>query len=316
MHRRTGRRVTNSEPITTRTLKVSGRRADLRLVAERGEFRSWLAEQGYSRRTCQLYGQLTGRCASHLRDRGVTLGRAKVDDLRAFWATVPPTRASRNGVRNALLAYYRYRGRRDGGPAAELPNLPEPIYMPRPRGEDDFSDFISASRRLGGEAEMLGCLLAYTGCRISEAERARWSQFDLHSSYPAWYIEGKGSRRRGVKLRKVDINNSLLTVLLRWRIASGSADWLFPSTYSTTGHRGQTSLRRIVTAICEAADIERATPHEWRHTVATISLDRSRDIRALQELLGHSSLATTQRYADVLPGRLRALVDTLEVDDR
>lgn len=64
--------------------------------------------------------------------------------------------------------------------------------------------------------------------------------------------------------------------------------------------------------ICEAADIERATPHQWRHTVATVALDRSRDIRALQELLGHASLATTQIYTKVLPGRLRTLVETLE----
>lgn len=302
------------ENLAFATVKLSGHRADLRLVAERGEFRSWLAEQGYSRRTCQLYGQLTSRCASDLRQRGVTLGRARVDDLHSFWVTVPPTRPSRNGVRSALIAYYKYRGRKDGGPAAELPNLPEGMRLPRARSDDDRVLYLAAGRRLGLEHEVLAAVLAYTGCRIGEVEHARWHEFDLHSNDPAWYVHGKGSRRRGPKERKVDINDSLLTVLLRWRVASGSADWLFPSTQSVTGHRGQTSLRRMNAQICEAADIEKATPHQWRHTVATIALDRSRDIRALQELLGHSSLATTQVYTRVLPGRLRALVETLEED--
>jgi integrase len=294
-------------------IKISSKRADLRLVPGGGDFRTWLAEQGYSRRTCTLYAQLTSRCAHHMKESGRTLGRAKLDDLHSFWITVPPTRSSRNGVRNALLAYYKYRGHKDGAPADGLPNLPEPISLPRPRSEDDFAEFIAASHRLGGEHEVVGCLLGFTGCRISEAEHARWSQFDLHSSDPAWFIEGKGSRRRGPKVRKVDLNRTLLAVLLRHRVASNSADWLFPSTQSVSGHRGQTALRSLVTTICEGAAIERATPHEWRHTTATISLDRSRDIRALQELLGHASLATTQRYAAVLPGRLRALVDTLEI---
>lgn len=297
------------------TVKTRGRRADLRLVPGGGNFRTWLAEQGYSPRTCTLYAQLTTRCAAHLKAQGVTLGRAKLDDLRSFWVSVPPTSSSRNGVRNALLAYYRYRGKKDGHPADGLPNLPEQINLPRPRSEEEYAEFVAAAHRLGGEHEVVGCILAYTGCRISEVEHARWSQFDLHSSSPCWFIDGKGSHKRGPKVRKVDLNRTLLSVLLRYRVSSNSADWLFPSTQSMSGHRGQTSLRTLVTAICEAAEIERATPHVWRHTTATISLDRSRDIRALQELLGHASLATTQRYAAVLPGRLRALVETLEEDE-
>lgn len=300
------------QKLTNVQVKGSTHRADLRLVASRGTFRIWLAEQGYSPRTCTLYGQLTTRCATYLKAQGITLGRAKLDDLHSFWITVPPTRSSRNGVRNALLAYYRYRGKRDGQPADGLPNLPEPISLPRPRSEADYAEFVTAAHLLGGEHEVIGCILAFTGCRISEVEHARWSQFDLHSSSPSWFIDGKGSRRRGPKVRKVDLNRSLLAVLLRHRLVSNSADWLFPSTQSATGHRGQTSLRKMVTSICEAALIERATPHVWRHTASTIALDRTRDIRALQELLGHASLATTQRYAGVLPGRLRALVETLE----
>lgn len=296
----------------TSPVKNLSRSVDLRLVSTQGGFGTWLAEQGYSPRTATLYGQLTSRCATLLKETGVTLGRATLDDLHSFWVTVPPTRSSRNGVRNALLAYYRYRGRRDGNPASDLPNLPEPISLPRARDGAEHAEFLRASKLLGGEHEVIGALLGYTGCRISELEHSRWHQFDLHSADPCWYIEGKGSRRRGAKVRKVDLNRSLLTVLLRWRLASGSADWVLPSTYSTTGHRGSTSIRRRVTAICEAAMIERATPHVWRHTVATVALDRSRDIRALQELLGHASLATTQRYTLVLPGRLRALVETLE----
>jgi integrase len=293
-------------------VKVQTPRADLRLVAGRGEFRTWLTELGYSTRTCDLYSQTAGRCATFLRGQGITLGRARYDDIHSFWATVPPTRSSRNGVRNALLAYYKYRGRKDGGPAVDLPVIPEPLTLPRARGDDDHANFVAAAEKLGGEYHALGALLGFTGCRIAEAEHARWHLFNLHSSSPAWLVQGKGSGRRGPKERKVDVCDSLLSALLTWRDLSRSADWVFPSTYSTTGHRGQTSLRRMVAAICESAGIARATPHVWRHTAATLGLDRSMDIRAVQELLGHASLATTQKYTKVLPGRLRRVVELLD----
>lgn len=296
---------------------MNAHHADLRLVGgTRGEFHSWLRDQGYSPRTAASYARAAGRCARHLREHraGVTLGRAKTDDLYDFWTSLPPTRGSRNLVRSALVAYYHYRGRKDGGPAAELPNIPEPITLPRARDEADHDAFTAAARELGGDHAAIGALFAYTGCRIIELENARWHQFDLYSSSPSWYVEGKGSRRRGPKIRRVELCDSALTAVLTWRLQCRSADWLFPSTYSRTGHLGQTTLRRRVADICEAAGIDPATPHVWRHTVATILLDRSRDIRALQEYLGHEDLSTTQKYTKVLPGRQRAMVNTL--DDR
>lgn len=301
--------------VTELPLNPRRARADIRLVADGGQFRTWLLERGYSARTCQLYGQLVGRCARHLRAQGVSLGRAHVEHLHDFWTTVPPSHSSRNGVRSALIAYYRYRGRKDGGPAADLPVVAKPASLPRARSNEDRLAFVAAASGFDAEHEALAALLAYTGCRIGEIEHARWQQFDLHSAAPAWYISGKGSRRRGPKERKVDLTNSLLTVLLRWRVESRSADWLFPSPTSRTGHRCQNTLRKMNAEVCDGARIDLANPHVWRHTVSTVALDLSRDIRAVQELLGHASLATTQVYTRLLPGRLRALVATLEAPE-
>src|SRR5204863_2037867 len=77
------------------------------------------------------------------------------------------------------------------------------------------------------------------------------------------------------------------------------------------GRLGVRGIRRLVVRYASRAGIEAgASPHTLRHSFATHLLDRGADLRAVQELLGHSSLATTQVYAHVSSKRL---VDAYEV---
>jgi integrase/recombinase XerD len=170
---------------------------------------------------------------------------------------------------------------------------------------------LAAAAEMGGLWETFASLLAYTGCRMSEAARARWTQLELDGEHPVWYVEGKGARRRGPKVRVVPLNAELVDVLHRWRATSDSPDWLFPSDRSVSGHLHQSTLQKRLSEVCEAAEIQRATAHRWRHSVATIALQRTGDLRGVQSLLGHASLATTQIYTKVIPDQLRALVDAL-----
>jgi len=109
----------------------------------------------------------------------------------------------------------------------------------------------------------------------------------------------------------VPVNAHLYAALIAWRAECGSADWLFPSTRSATGYLSRCTLARRLEEICEVAAVERVTPHRVRHSVATIALDRTNDLRAVQELLGHASLATTQIYTKVSARRMRVAADVL-----
>lgn len=264
-----------------------------------GTFRTWLGEEGYSARTREQYLTYATRARVDLGP----LHRVTVEELRAWWGGLPPTASSRNAARNALVAYYRHRGNPKGLPAALLPHIPDRDHLPRPVPVEVYERFIDACADLGGKHQMLGFLLAYTGCRIGEARTCRRSNLDLTDL--TWRIQGKGSGRRGPKERVVALHPRLGAVLSGWP----EPDWVFPSP-QRDGPIHRTTIAQLFKETADRAGLV-LTAHQLRHTVATLGLDRTRDIRAVQELLGHASLATTQRYTQVTGSRVREVVGSL-----
>jgi integrase len=132
--------------------------------------------------------------------------------------------------------------------------------LPRPLEEGTYREFVATATSLGGVYRVMGVLLAYTGCRISELRTARWHQFDLVTA-PCWYIEGKASNRRGPKTRQVPLHPEVVPILAGWRSECGSVDWLFPSPVSWASCIGATTFRKLFMELCEAADIEQCVPH-------------------------------------------------------
>lgn len=293
-------------------LKLVHSQADTRpMLYARREFSRWCREESYSPRTTDLYVQYVARAAASLQGTGTTIRGATISQLREWWASLPCSASSRNGARHALMAFYRFRGRPDGAPAHLLPRVPAPLTLPRPIDAETFAQIRTAAVGLGGPHEVVGALLGFTGARIGEVTRARWTQLELRGDDPAWWIEGKGSRRRGPKIRRVPLHPDAVAALTRWRASTRSADWVFASSRSRSGHLSTSTVSQYVTEICEAAATDRATAHRWRHSVATHGLAMTGDLRGIQELLGHASLATTQIYTGILPGRLRTIVDAL-----
>ncbi|MFC5943676.1 tyrosine recombinase XerC [Micromonospora harpali] len=147
-------------------------------------------------------------------------------------------------------------------------------------------------------------LLYATGVRISEA--CGLDTADVDHGRRVVRVLGKGSRERSVPYG-VPAQRALDEWLRAGRPAltgPGSGDALLLG--ARGGRLHPTTARRVVAGYAEAAGLPRTTPHGLRHSAATHLLEGGADLRAVQELLGHSSLGSTQIYTHVSVERLRA----------
>ncbi|MFF0173696.1 tyrosine recombinase XerC [Micromonospora profundi] len=147
-------------------------------------------------------------------------------------------------------------------------------------------------------------LLYATGVRISEA--CGLDVGDVDHGRRVIRVFGKGGRERSVPYG-VPAQRALDDWLRRGRpalVGGHSGDALLLG--ARGGRLNPTTARQVVGAYAEAAGLPRTSPHGLRHSAATHLLEGGADLRAVQELLGHSSLASTQIYTHVSVERLRA----------
>jgi integrase/recombinase XerD len=127
----------------------------------------------------------------------------------------------------------------------------------------------------------------------------------VHPDRPFLILKGKGGRER-----LVPISDRARAAVGAWRehVASDRA-WLFPS---GKGHLSRIRLYQLVKALAADAGVppDRVSPHVLRHAFATHLLEGGADLRALQSMLGHADIATTEIYTHVDASRLVELVNT------
>ncbi|MBL7262037.1 tyrosine recombinase XerC [Paractinoplanes lichenicola] len=147
-------------------------------------------------------------------------------------------------------------------------------------------------------------LLYATGVRVSEL--CGLDQADLDEARRVVRVFGKGAKERAVPYgipaqQALDAYRKHARPLLAVKT---SGDALFLGVKG--GRLQQTVVRRIVAAAARAAGLPHTSPHDLRHSAATHLLDGGADLRAVQDLLGHASLSSTQIYTHVSTERLRA----------
>jgi integrase/recombinase XerC len=148
-----------------------------------------------------------------------------------------------------------------------------------------------------------------TGVRVSEAVNLNWEDVDIRLGVIR--VMGKGSKERIVPIGEVALKalaDYAAEQTLKWkRAAKGNS----PVFLNHHGRRITTrSVARVVEKYLKAADIPvRMGPHGLRHTFATHLLNGGADLRVIQELLGHASLSTTQRYTHLNLDQLTAVYD-------
>jgi integrase/recombinase XerC/integrase/recombinase XerD len=187
------------------------------------------------------------------------------------------------------------------GPA-RVPELPLPgrrrrrlPHAPRPEETDELLEALAGDSPLAVRNRALFELVYSAGLRAQEAVDLRLG--DVNFEQEALLVRGKGDKERAVPLGE-EAAYRLRRYLEDGRpeLARGAVDALF---LSARGRPLDTStLRRLV-----------PNPHRLRHAFATHLLEGGADLRTIQELLGHSSLSTTQIYSHVDAKRLRKVYD-------
>jgi integrase/recombinase XerC/integrase/recombinase XerD len=232
------------------------------------------------------------RYAAHLSERGAapsTLAR-KLASLRAFYRVL---------VEHGVVA---------ANPADLLPAPKQPQRLPRTLKAGDVAallDRIPAGTPLELRDRALFELAYGSGLRAEELVNLDVGSVDFDAEHVR--VEGKGGKTRFVPCGEHALRS--LTRYLERARSTLAADPAEPALFlSKSGRRLSTSdvRRRLRTWARHAAAQGAVHPHALRHSFATHLLEGGADLRVIQELLGHSSLSTTQVYTRVESARLRA----------
>jgi integrase/recombinase XerD len=272
------------------------------MAAERGAARNTLA--AYRRDLDQASALATGRLAAAT--------PATLRKIMADYASLAASSAARKlSALRQFFAFLLDEGERGDNPALDIARPATRRPLPRILTHDDIEKlFAQAGREAEGEAppasavrQLLFLELLYgSGLRASELV-----------SLPRRAIAGERAflivRGKGDKERLVPLSDRSRTALDRWLplLADGSA-WLFPS---GKAHVSRVRLFQMLRELAGRAGIDpqAVSPHVLRHAFATHLLEGGADLRALQLMLGHADIATTEIYTHVDSRRLVELVN-------
>jgi integrase/recombinase XerD len=278
-------------------------------------------ERGLSRNTLEAYRRDLGRYARFLRDAGIddpaqagepeiaafvqALSRAEYEPGKAYRpSSVARTLAAVRSLHRFLLR----EGDTVADPAEGVARPKVPRNLPRPLTVDEVSRLVAAPGEDGAPVTLRDRALLETlygaGLRISELVGLDVDDVDLEEG--SVRAIGKGSKQRIVPLGRYGVR-ALESYLVRGRpslAGSRTGPALFLN--QRGGRLTRQGCTNIIKAMARRAGIrKRVTPHMLRHSFATHLLEGGADVRVVQELLGHASVATTQIYTLVTKDRLR-----------
>jgi site-specific recombinase XerD len=287
----------------------------------RAAFLLALRARDASEHTIRSYERTIGAYLDWLAERGLDWRSPARADLRAYLANLAGSNA-RTSVSQRLAAirsFHRWAARAGlaaGNPWGSIATPRLPRRLPRVLEVEQVERLLGAidtpDEALALRDHAIVEVAYAAGLRISELAVAAASALDLRRG--ELRVMGKGRKERigllgrpAVAALEAYLEEGRPALLARRHHATGDPDpdVLFLNHLGDPiGVRG---LRYRIDRLCRAAGLpEGVSPHTLRHSFATHLLDGGADLRVVQELLGHESLATTQIYTHVSPGRLRA----------
>ena len=272
-----------------------------------------LVERGLSRHTVDAYRRDLRRLKCNLEDAGGDLLDATTEQLGRHLRRLRREGLSPRSISRALSSMRRFYaflvrdGDRDDNPAVNLypPRLPR--RLPKVLREEQVAALLCApdtSRPPGIRDRAMIELLYASGLRVSEMVGLERSQLQLDAGFLIAF--GKGARERIVPVGE-SAENWLDRYLRQVRpaMAKGRHDVVFVN-YRGGGLTRQ-GFWKLLRNYGRGAGIPDLSPHVLRHSFATHLLEHGADLRAVQAMLGHASITTTQIYPHIHERRLRTL---------
>lgn len=284
------------------------------------------AELGASQNTLAAYARDLADFDAWLAEHGLTQATAGQDSIEAYLIACDANGLAKSTIARRLSAIkqlYRFafeeRYRTDN-PAIRIRGPGRDKRLPKTLAVDDVDRLLAAARRSGRNASdrarntCLMEILYATGIRVSELV-----------SLPVAAARGDPEmllvRGKGGKERLVPLSPPAKTALRDWLDSRDAAEdsaksrgkptslFLFPSS-GTSGHLTRHRFYVLIKEFAAHAGVSpsKVTPHTLRHAFATHLLANGADLRAIQTLLGHADVATTEIYTHVLDDQLRDLV--------
>jgi integrase/recombinase XerD len=301
------------------------------------EYLSWLeVERGRSPRTLDAYRRdlLAYESTLRARDRASGMEEATSADVAAHLAALRASHTAASIARalSSIRGFHRFcveEGLRSDDPTVDLPSVSVTDLLPKALSEEETERLLGTVVGTGPAVLRDRALLEVlygTGARVSEVVGLNLGDVAAAVDTSDSVDHGRGADRgpafvrvygKGGKERVVPLGSLARAALVDWLSGAGRPlleprRWLRRSDAEAVflNARGSRLTRvgayGVVKKYAVRAGLaDRVSPHVLRHSCATHMLGRGADVRVVQELLGHASIATTQRYTKVSPEHLR-----------
>ena len=270
-------------------------------------------QRGFSPHTVEAYQRDLEKLLNYLKQEGKTIDDVQLEDLQHFAATlhelgIGPSSQCRilSGVRS-FFRFLELDGWREDDPSEllESPVLGE--HLPEVLSEEEvdmLEGSIDLSKWEGQRNKAIIEVLFSCGLRVSELVNLKLSSIYVDEQYVR--VMGKGSKERLVPispkaLRELDlwfVDRNLM------KIKPGEEDYVFLNRRGA--HLTRTMILIMIKRQAKEAGIQKTiSPHTLRHSFATALLEGGADLRAIQAMLGHESIGTTEIYTHIDMSTLR-----------
>jgi integrase/recombinase XerD len=268
-------------------------------------------ERGLSRNTCLAYGSDLRQFFARLKGKD-PLSVAQEDLADYLWELKSVKKMEGRTLSRkveALRSFYAFQTaerRLERSPAESFRGQRLRVLLPKYLSASEIQSLLSAP--VGGSFELarartMAELLYATGMRVSELLALKLDYVNLRDGWVR--VLGKGSKERLIPIHERAVSILRQYLILRARRFKDPPAELFPSRRG--GPLSRVQFWRDLRALARQAGLKmRIHPHLLRHTFATHLLQGGADLRSVQELLGHSSLSTTQIYTHLERSALKS----------